>query len=365
MLVIGTPDAHEKPADFLLNQLGIQAQIIPEMGREISLKDDLVAYNKIKSIIKQFKPDIVHTHTSKPGAIGRWAAANCKVPVVVHTFHGHVFHSYFSPLKTRMYIEIERRLAQRSSKLIAISPIQKKELVETYRIAPENKVEVIPLGLDLDPFRTDNAAKRLSFRKEFGLADEEIVIGIIGRLAPIKNHRLFIDAVKFLQKASSRPVKAFIIGDGECRQELEYYCKNLHIGFSKPEAPDFDQPIIFTSWRTDIDTVNAGLDIIALTSLNEGTPVSIIEAQASAKPIVSTVCGGIRDVVMEGETALLSALDNPSLFFDNLLMLVENDDLREKMSARGTNYAFSRFGYHRLVHETDMLYRKLLYNGTR
>ncbi len=359
-LVVGSPDSHEKKADYLIEKLGLEPIMIPEMGREISMVDDMVAYRKIKTLIRKLKPDIVHTHTSKPGAIGRWAAAACNVPVVVHTFHGHVFHSYFSPLKTKMYIEIERRLAQKSNKLIAISDIQKKDLTEVYKIAPESKVAVINLGLNLDPFKENMDFKRQVFRKQYLLEDDIIAIGIIGRLAPIKNHHLFIDAIQQLHNSDSKKIKGFIVGDGECRGQLEKYCKEIGIGFSTPEQQDFTQPIIFTSWRTDIDVVNAGLDIISLTSFNEGTPVSIIEAQAASKPVVSTWCGGIQDVVLNNEPALLSAVGDNPLFISNLTKVVENENLRQSMSIRGANFAFSKFGYHRLVHETDALYQKLL-----
>ena len=359
-LIVGSPDKHEKRSDFLLENSGIVPLVVPEMGREISMRDDIIAYRKIKEIIREFKPDIVHTHASKPGAIGRWAASYCKVPVIVHTFHGHVFHSYFSPLKTRLYIEIERKLAQKSNRLIAISQLQKEELVNKYKIAPAEKVEIIPLGLDLDPFRLHREEKRAAFRQEFGLSDDTVAVGIIGRLAPIKNHGLFVEAIAYAAKHSQKKIKAFIVGDGECREQIIQYCESKKLSYSLPEKPDHSKLVIFTSWRTDIDKVNAGLDIITLTSLNEGTPVSIIEAQASSKPIVATICGGIQDVVMENETALLSPLEDHHLFYDNLLRMVEDDELREKMSARGENFAFSRFGYHRLVHEMDSLYRRLL-----
>jgi glycosyltransferase involved in cell wall biosynthesis len=360
VLVVGSPDKHEKRSDFLLNDSGIVPIVIPEMGREISMRDDIIAYRKIKEIIKDFKPDIVHTHASKPGAIGRWAASYCKVPVIVHTFHGHVFHSYFSPLKTRLYIEIERKLAQKSTKLIAISELQKQELVNKYRIALADQVEIIPLGLDLEPFRIDREKKRQLFRTEFGLSKDTIAIGIIGRLAPIKNHSLFVEAIAYVAKHSQSNIKAFIIGDGECREQIIRYCETKNLSYSLPENPDPSKLVIFTSWRTDIDVVNAGLDIITLTSLNEGTPVSIIEAQASSKPIVSTICGGIQDVVMENETALLSPIEDHQQFYQNLLRMVEDGVLRNRMSLRGENFAFSKFGYHRLVHEMDTLYRNLL-----
>lgn len=364
-LVVGIPDPHEKTADFLLERFQVNPIVVPEMSRSVAFRNDLISYRKIKAIIEEFKPDIVHTHAAKPGAIGRLAAAKCKVPVILHTYHGHYFHSYFSPWKTRAYLEIEKHMAKKSTRIIAISEQQKMELSDTYRIAPADKFEVIPLGLFLEPFQTNIEEKRKSFRTAFGLDDDFIAIGIIGRLAPIKNHRLFVEAIDFLRKHSEKKIKAFIVGNGECMEEIKGFCQALSIGYSLPESPDFSQPIIFTSWRTDIDVVNAGLDIITLTSLNEGTPVSIIEAQASSKPIVSTLCGGIQDIIIENETGLLSKLEDQQSFFDNLLKLVDNGCLRNKMSEKGAQWAQEKFSHHRLIADMDKLYEKLLAEKSR
>lgn len=364
-LIVGAPDKGEKKADYLLAKMGIEPIEVPDMSRDISLVDDIIAYRKIKAIIQQERPDIVHTHASKPGAIGRWAAYRCGVPIIVHTYHGHVFHSYFSAIKSQVYVEIERRLAKMSTKIIAISNLQKAELSETFKIAPAEKIEVIPLGLNLEPFREQANEKRLAFRQEYGLTEDTIAIGIVGRLAPIKNHPLFISAIKYLLQQTDKRIKAFIVGDGECRASLTGLCEEQQIGYSTPEKPDYSQPIIFTSWRTDIDVVNAGLDIITLTSLNEGTPVSIIEAQASSKPIVATVCGGIEDVVIAGETALLAEQGDHIGFYKQLHRVVEDNELRQSMSRQGEAFAFKRFSYQRLVEDMDGLYKRLLHEVGR
>ncbi len=360
ILISGEAAANEKRATHLLDKFNIKPLILPEMGREINLVQDRSAYRKIKAIIKDYKPDIVHTHAAKPGAIGRLAAASCKVPVIVHTFHGHVFHSYFSPLKTRFYIGIERYLAKKSSAIIAISPIQKKELSETYRIAPANKIAVVPLGLFLEPFTTDQEVKRKQFRTEFNIDDETIAIAVIGRLAPVKNHSLFIKAIQHILQNTTKKIKAFVIGDGECMTSIVQQCKVLNIGFSSPASPNYSQPVIFTSWRSDIDVINAGIDIMALSSFNEGTPVSLIEAQASQKPIVSTICGGIQDVVIDGETGLLSPQKADAEFCENLLKLVEDETLRTRLSNKGASLASKNYSHLRLVNDIDALYKKLL-----
>jgi len=358
LLVAGEKDKTEDSSQFILHELGLKPIIIPEMKREINLKNDRIAYQKIKEIIADFKPDIVHTHASKAGAIGRLAAYKMKVPVILHTFHGHVFHSYFGKLKTTIYKTIERNLARKSTKIIAISPIQKKELSTIHKIAKPNKIEVIPLGFDLNKFKDNQKDKRIRFRQKWLIEDDEIAIGIIGRLVPIKNHHFFLNVAKKVSERSAKKVRFLIIGDGELRGELENYCKQLKIDFSTEKDPR-NALLSFTSWITDIDVALAGLDIVALTSKNEGTPVSLIEAQAAGKPIVSTNVGGIENIVIPNETALLSNINDEQLFTGNMLSLIEEDDKRSAFSQKGT-HVFKSFHYDRLVCDMEKLYCQLL-----
>lgn len=360
LLVVGEKEEHEKSADFLAEQLGIDYVTIPGMERSINPANDYKAYHRLKALIRKFKPDIVHTHAAKPGALGRMAAWAMKVPVIVHTFHGHVFHSYFGSVKTNLFINTERFLARKSDAIIAISDQQKKELVNDFKIAGEDKFRLIRLGLDLDKFQTDQSAKRERFRKEFELNEDEIAIGIIGRLVPVKNHYLFLKALAHIRSSSTKKIKAFIIGDGETRQELESIASHLNIPFTTNKDAIHPHPLIFTSWRSDVDSIAAGLDIIALTSFNEGTPVSLIEAQAANKPIVSTRVGGIKDIVVEGETALLSDVNDEETFMNNLLQLVEDDNLRCRLGWNSRQYVMNRFSYQRLIDDMAGLYGELM-----
>jgi glycosyltransferase involved in cell wall biosynthesis len=359
MLVGGAKDETEDSSEFILDQLGLKPVIIPEMKREISWKDDRIAYLKIKKLIIDFKPDIVHTHASKAGTLGRLAANACGVPVIVHTFHGHVFHSYFGRVKTLFYKTVERYLARKSTCIIAISEKQKEELSSIHHICKADKIAVIPLGFDLDRFRTNQPEKRDDFRKKYNIQDDEIIIMIIGRLVPIKNHRLFLEAILHVQKNSSGKIRGFIVGDGEEHQHIESLCDQMGIAYRN--GPDNGKELItFTSWIRNADWALAGADIIALCSLNEGTPVSLIEAQAAGKPIVSTITGGVENVVLEGKTALLSSLQEPALFCSNMLELVENARLRKEMTNAGWKHAESLFHYTRLVSDMKRLYTHLL-----
>lgn len=352
----GSIDDTEGSSRFILDELGIKPVIIPEMKREVNFADDIRSYYRIKKIIQEIKPKIVHTHASKAGALGRMAAHKMKVPIIVHTFHGHVFHSYFGKMKTEMVIRTERYLAKRSTAIIAISEKQKKEICEDFKICEAKKIHVIPLGFDLNRFRTDKEMKRKKFREKFHISDEKTVISIIGRLVPVKNHRLFIDAMIEIEKKFPGKISAMIVGDGELRNELENYiaekCHKNNINAEKL--------FCFTSWISEIDEVNAGSDIIALTSLNEGTPVSLIEAQASGKPIVSTRVGGIENVVEEGKTALLSPSNNLDEIVKNISILLQNKSMRNEFSNNGWDLVVKKYHYERLVSDMKVLYDKLL-----
>jgi len=361
LLVGGEKDDSEDSSEFIVKNLGLNPIIIPEMKREVDLKNDFEAYRKIVSIIKEFKPDIVHTHASKAGTIGRLAASNMNVKAIVHTFHGHVFHSYFGKMKTVMYKNIERNLARRSSTIIAISEKQKAELSLMHRICEPSKIKVIPLGFDLSRFTENMDVKRDVFRKKYLLAEDEIAIGIIGRLVPIKNHQLFLDAAKIVLEKTKFKVRFFIIGDGEDRLKIESKTRELEIVFTDAMIEQKKAPLTFTSWIKDIDVACAGLDIIALTSLNEGTPVSLIEAQAANKPIVSTNVGGIENVVIEGVTAFLCHSKTDFIQFAELLLqLTENEIKRKEIGRVGWEHVKNKFHYTRLIRDMTDLYVNLL-----
>ena len=356
ILIGGQHEESEKSSLHILDDLGLKPIIIPEMQRSLNPYKDQIALRKIIKIIKEFKPDIVHTHAAKAGALGRRAAYKMGVKQIYHTFHGHVFHSYFGNLKTKAFKEIEKNLAKKSTKIIAISEIQKKELSEIHRICPAEKIEVIPLGFDLTRFNMDKDSKRKKFRKKWNLKENEIAIGIIGRLVPIKNHSFFIDSIKEIIKKSNFPIRAFIVGDGEEKHNLINYVRNINLDYSLDTSP---ATFHFTSWIKEIDEVNSGMDIICLTSLNEGTPVSLIEAQANGKPIVSTKTGGIKNIVLENKTALLSENNDLQSFSQNLLSLVNNSEKRQLFSKYGLEKS-EEFHYSKLINNVKNLYEKSL-----
>jgi glycosyltransferase involved in cell wall biosynthesis len=360
LLIGGKNEETEKNSEYIIQDLGIEAITIDAMHRSLNPLNDIPVYQEIKRIIKVFKPDIVHTHAAKAGALGRKAALTMNVPVIIHTFHGHVFDSYFGSVKSAFFQWMERRLAKRTTKIIALSSAQKFDLVEKYRICPADKVEIIPLGFDLARFQLAPERKRKSFRKKYMIDDDEVVISIVGRIVPVKNHKLFVDSINDLLERTGKKIRAFIIGDGEDKEKMMVYAAHLNMDTVDFTVENKRALITFTSWIKDIDEVMAGSDIIALTSLNEGTPVSLIEAQAAGKPVVSTLVGGIENTVIPGETALLSQSDEVVEFSRNLLLMVENEDMRKDFGAKGWPFVRERFHYTRLVTDMAALYRQLL-----
>jgi glycosyltransferase involved in cell wall biosynthesis len=357
-LLIGGPEEDgEESSLFIPESLSLKPIIIPELKRSVNPFSDFLAYKKIKKIIKEFKPDIVHTHASKAGAIGRLAAWRCHVPVIVHTFHGHVFKGYFSKFKTNIFKAIERFLSKRSSAIIAISDIQKKELTQEYKVCEAKKTHVIKLGFDLNRFVEGKQEKRTAFRTKYFVAENEIAIGIIGRLAPIKNHYLFIEAIDHVSKNTTVKIKAFIVGDGETKNELISFIKNKGLTYST--EPNKDALFTFTSWIKEVDVALAGLELVCLTSKNEGTPVSLIEAQAAGKFIVTTNVGGIKDI-LNPKCGLLSEANDPETYKNNLLNAVLNFAEISKNANAASKEVIEEFSYNRLCREMDLLYKSLL-----
>lgn len=330
---------------------GTRCIFLPEMSRSINPLSDIRAFFRILSIIKRERPQIVHTHTAKAGTVGRLAAIAAGVPVKVHTFHGHVFHGYFNKVVTGYFLMVERMLAKFTDRIIAISESQKDELLNKYKIGDRERYSVINIGLDLDKFR-DLGRKTGALRRRFNLRADEILIGIVGRLAPVKDHKFFIKAASDLKKKIDtdlfKRIKFLVIGDGTEKRALIKYAESLGI------LGNF----VFTGWLDDMEEVYADLDIATLTSRNEGTPVSLIEAMASAKPVVSTDVGGVRDVV--GDAGMLVKPGDGAAYAGCLAELVTSGVMRRDLGARGRDRVINKYSKDNLIKDIDALYEKLL-----
>jgi len=349
LLIGGVHTEEETSAEFLFKESNVSYQIIPEMSRSINPANDIKAYLKIDKIIREFKPDIVHTHASKAGLLGRIAALRNNIPIIVHTFHGHVFHSYFGKTKTTIIKNIERYLAKKSTQIVAISNIQKHDLTKKYHIVSENKTSVIPLGFNLNHFSENITEKRIAFREQYNLPKETIAIAIIGRIVPVKNHKLLIDAIDLLPTQIKKQIHIFVVGDGNLKASL----------IEKTQKLNLENIFTFTSWIKETDKVYAGADIIALSSHNEGTPVTLIEAQAANKAIITTDTGGIKDILMPSNTHIItkhSAKD----FSEKLQALIA--EVQKNPISNSKEFALKNFSYQRLVKDTKDLYKRLLIN---
>lgn len=352
VLIGGLPEEGEKDSLHITAEYGVNPILIEELKRKPGFSSDRKAYKKLKGLIKEYQPDIVHTHASKAGALGRRAAKACNVPVVIHTFHGHVFHSYFGRAKTFLFKTIERRLANSSSGIIAISELQKKELALDHKICDTDKIKVIPLGFDLNKFSRNIEENRLLTRSKFNLNEDDVTIAIIGRLAPVKDHGFFLNAIEIVLSKTTKSLRVFIVGDGSEWGKIEKRVAEIN--------KQFENRITMTSWITDIATFNAGMDIIGLTSKNEGTPVSLIEAQASGVPVITTDVGGVRDIVDDNETGFIIPVGDLEQYAEKLLELIEDEKKRKKMSQNGWPFVRDKFHYERLVKDMEDYYKELL-----
>ena len=368
ILVAGSLSPQEGNMGYLFTKGFDHMFTIPEMQRELNLLKDLKAFFSLFAIIRRFKPDIIHSHTAKAGTIARSAGIVYnlffrKRSKMIHTFHGHVFEGYFSKLKSTFYIWTERLLATFSNKIIAISETQRDELVNKYRIAKDKKFETIKLGFNLKPF-VNNTGLKGRFRKKLAIDNDVCLIGIIGRLVPVKNHTLFLKAgVHFIRQNPNAKVLFAIIGDGELRAELEKRCVQQGIS----------EYVRFCGWITNIHYVYADLDLLVLTSINEGTPVSIIEAMASSVPVISTDVGGIKDLLGDSltsapnsgfnlcEKGLLVPKNNAQDLSNGIRYILDNiDTIQRRIVPAAREFVISDYHQDRLIEDMRSLYRSLL-----
>ncbi len=349
LLVTGSLSGKEGDMSYIAGESGVKPIVIPEIGRELSVWNDFVSFFKLYNIIKKEKPQIVHTHMAKAGTIGRIAAKAAGVPVIIHTFHGHIFHSYFKAPKTKFFIGVEKMLARFTDNIITISERQKKDIKDYLSIANDNKITLIPLGFDLDKFLADD--KHAGLRKELNIPENAVVIAIVGRLTAVKNHEMFLYAAKEIKKINpGKAIKFTIVGDGELKDDLIKLARNIGIY----------SDCVFTGWRKDIDALYKIMDIVALTSLNEGTSVSIIEALASAKPVVVTDVGGVRDIVEDGRSGLIVPSRDIGAFAKAVTALINDKAKRERFGSYGREYVLKRHSKERLVNAIKDLYYKEL-----
>jgi len=347
VLVAGREGPREGNLHDLAAEKGVEPLILPGLGRELRPHRDCAALVKLVRLLRQLRPHIVHTHTAKAGALGRIAAKLAGTPVIVHTFHGHVLHGYFSRGTTRLFLNVERCLAAISTKVLTVSDGQCRDLLRL-RIGRPETVGVMPLGLELDGFlRSD--LRRGEIRRRLGVAPEAPLVGIIARLVPIKDHTTFLEAASDLH--TSRPdVRFLIVGDGELRPRLE----------QQAHALGLDECTHFLGWQRELEPIYADLDLAVLSSLNEGTPLSLIEAMAAGLPVVATHVGGIPDLVTDGKTGLLVPPKDPIAMSRAMDTLLGDADRRRQMGQLGREAVYPFYSDAALMDRMHRLYTSLL-----
>jgi len=378
ILLTGRVPAGEEDMAYFADTHGVKPVFIEEMSRELSAKDIVSLWKVYKQLLKE-KPNVIHTHTAKAGTVGRsagflyrWFTVGTLIGKprkvdIIHTFHGHIFHSYYGNFKTKLFLFIEKSLARFvTDKIVVITEQQRKEIHEEFKIGRKEQFEVIPLGIDLASF-DEWSEKCEILREEIGAKDDELVVGLVGRLTEIKNHKLFLSVAKRYteeNKAGFPKLKFVIIGDGHLREELERKAAELGL----------KDDLQFIGNRDDPDVFYAGLDIVALTSLNEGTPLSLIEAMANEKPVISTSVGGVvdllgdvseeKDGVSYCERGIRVESEDVDSLFSGLLDLAQNEEMRARMALAGKKFVQRNYSKDRLVNDIRHLYRKLTQDQT-
>jgi glycosyltransferase involved in cell wall biosynthesis len=367
LLVAGTVPEGEEDMSYFADRAGVKPLYIPEMSREISFKDAVTTWKLFRLLLRE-KPEIVHTHTAKAGTVGRvagflyrWLTPGvfigrprpCKF---VHTYHGHVFHSYYGRLRTQMFLTIERVLARLvTDRIVVVSEQQRQEINESFSVGKAGQFRVVRLGLELGIF-ADHANRRALFRNELGISDDTVLVGIVGRLTEIKNHEMFLESVARLNRERAQFV---IIGDGSLRESLESKARSLGI----------EKDVIFAGGRKDPEYFYAALDIVALTSRNEGTPLTLIEAMANARPVIATSVGGVVDLLGRvHETGVYDVCErglsvrpyDVDAFATGLGRLIEDTSLQDELGRRGFEFVDRNYRKERLLEDIKNLYGELL-----
>ena len=366
-LIAGSVPSGEDDMGYFADEKGVKPIYLREMSREIS-PSDLRSLLKLFRHIKAEKPDIIHTHTAKAGTLGRiagfmyrWVTWSTLIgrprPLrIIHTFHGHVFHSYYSPLKTRVFLTIERALARASDRIIVLSDQQLDEINSKFRVGRPDRFSIVPLGIDVDKFNSESIT-RTRLRAEIGIRDGDVVIGFVGRLTEIKNISLLLRTAALLRDRGN--VRFVIVGDGHLRRSLEQEAKSIGA----------DQNTVFVGNRTNVAQIYSAIDIVALTSLNEGTPLSLIEAMAAGKAVISTGVGGVRDLLGPAvderlgftvcERGIRIESFEPADFRSGLAYLIENQQARAEIAVRGRDHVRLTYSKQRLIDDIKRLYREL------
>lgn len=330
-----------------LKQGGVRFVEIKQLRRQINIISDSIALYRIYRLIKNEKYAIVHTHTSKAGALGRLAAHLAKVPIIIHAPHGHIFYGYYGFFPTQLIILLEKSLASFTDRLITLTQLGKNDHIK-FGIAPANKIVPIYSGIELDKFRQFNIDIKKK-KDQFHLPLDSNLISVIARLAPVKGHRYFLEAavriIEVIPKA-----RFLLIGEGPLRKKLIEQVKRL--GLTKE--------VVFFGGCEDIRPFLGISDIVVLPSLNEGMGRILLQAQACGKPVVATRVGGVPEVVRDNETGLLVPAGDAAALADAIIYLLKDKEKRRAISDQAKRWVDSKFSVEAMVKGIANLYQELI-----
>lgn len=346
-LVAGVCEGREADVSAMAEDAAVRLVRVPTLSRRVHPVRDLRAFATLVDLARRYRPVIVHTHTAKAGVLGRLAARVAGAPIIVHTFHGHVFEGYFSPLMSRVVIEAEQRLAILADRIVAASAAVADDIVG-HGIAPASKVRVIPPGLDLRALLTAEGDAPQQ-RAAWGAATGAPVVALVARLAPVKQAEIFVRLAERL--APRFPTARFIlVGDGDCRPALE----------AQARASSAAASIVFAGFQSDLPRVYRAADVVVLCSLNEGLPVALIEAHAAARAVVAFGVGGVSEVVRDGVSGIVVQAQREDALAAGVESLLTDPARRVRYGVAGREWVRTAFSSERLVRDMDALYRELL-----
>lgn len=346
-LAFGAIDPGEGDMSYLARGKGIAFTEVESLRNKAGLLGNLRALVQLYRLIRREQPDIVHLHLLKARFLGGLAARAARVPVVLETLHGDLFTNYYGYFKTQAILMAERLLGHFvMDKVLAVSQRVKDNILR-FRVASARKVEVVSLGLDLKKFIHQPVLVG-DLRRELAIHNNRQLVGMVARMVPIKGHRYFLHAASKIIKVCPK-VGFVLVGDGVLRRSLEAECRQLGISES----------VTFLGWREDLGKIYADLDVVVLSSLNEGTPVSLIEAMAAGKAVVATRVGGIPDIVEDGVTGLLVPPKDPTALAEAVVHLLQDDDLRRCLGARARTSVYPKYDMSRLIEDMKHLYLRL------
>lgn len=351
LLVSGKEAPEEGNMLHLAEEKGIAPVIIENLGRELNPFRDLKTLWLLYRLFRRERPGIVHTHTAKAGTVGRIAAILAGVPVIVHTFHGHVLHGYFGKWKTAFFRAVERMLGRFCNRIVAVSEQCRQDLLR-YGVGNPETIQTIPLGLELDSFAIPISGAREELRGRYGIPHEAFVVGMVARMVPIKRHEDLFRAIP--QVLALYPdVYFLIVGDGECRKKLDALAEELGI----------TRRCIFAGFHTELNRIYQAVDLVVLTSGNEGLPVVIIEALASGVPVVATRVGGVPELIEEGKTGYIVEPYDIDSIAEGLKKAIGDPDKTRTMGGIAQKETLEKYSIRRLVRDIDALYQELAPRG--